>query len=318
MPGLCFGLLFNCMKTLIEKLHQAEGTSFVSKTFQTPNFEVPWHQHIEYELIYFRQGEGLSFIGNYAGEFQQGDIFFIGKNVPHTFQKRTHELFTSAVVTQFRENFWGADFLEMPEVREIKELFGVSVQGLQLHGETRLLLGEMIPELEVLSGFRRIIKLCECLQLIAERKEFITLSTQEVELANAKDRERIDKVFRYTMDSFSQPVKLADVAEIAGMSVPAFCNYFKKSTKKTYIDFLNEIRIGYACKLLIDTDLNIINICYESGFNTLANFNKQFLKIKQLTPSKYRKIFVSSSTADKAAVPWAERSLIVPGRQDSL
>lgn len=304
------------MKTLIEKLPQTEGNSFVSKTFQTPHFEVPWHQHIEYELIYFRQGEGLSFIGNYAGEFQQGDIFFIGKNVPHTFQKKTSELFTSAVVTQFREDFWGADFMVLPEMRQIIELFNTSMQGLQLHGETRLLLGEMLPELEALAGFRRIIKLCECLQLIAERKEYVTLSTQEVELANAKDRERIDRVFRYTMDSFRQPVKLADVAEIAGMSVPAFCNYFKKSTKKTYIDFLNEIRIGYACKLLIDTDLNIINICYESGFNTLANFNKQFLKIKQLTPSGYRKVFVSSNAEGKAAVSSVERSFIIPDRQE--
>lgn len=291
------------MKTLIEKLPQAEGASFVSKTFETPKFEVPWHQHIEYELIYFRQGEGLSFIGNYAGEFQEGDIFFIGKNVPHTFQKRTVDMFTSAVVTQFREDFWGADFLKMPEAREIKELFGISVHGLQIHGDTKLLLGKMIPELEGLSGFRQLIKLCECLQLIAEQKEYSTLSTQEVELANAKDRERIDQVFRYTMDHFRLGVKLADVAEIAGMSIPAFCNYFKKSTKKTYIDFLNEVRIGHACKLLIDTDLNIINICYESGYNTLANFNKQFMKIKQLTPSRYRKIFMSGSTAGKP-VKW--------------
>ena len=107
--------------------------------------------------------------------------------------------------------------------------------------------------------------------------------------------ERIDKVFRHTIDHFRQGVSLADIAEISGMSVPAFCSYFKKSTKKTYVDFLNEIRIGFACKLLIETDLNIINVCLESGFNTLANFNKQFLKIKGTTPSKYRKAFAASS-----------------------
>ena len=278
------------MKTLVEKLPLAEDASFITKTFRTPQFEVPWHQHIEYELIYFTEGEGISFIGNYAGEFQAGDVFFIGKNVPHTFQKRG-EVITSAVVVQFQEDFWGKDFLNLPELKELNALFASAVQGLQIYGESRLLLGSMIKELEHFSGFKRIIGLCECLHLIARGKEFMPLSTEEVKLSNQKDKERIEGVFRYTMEFFRQPISLADVAEVAGMSVPAFCNFFKKSTKKTYIDFLNKVRIGHACKLLIETDLKIINICYESGFNTLANFNKQFLKVKQLTPSKYRKVF---------------------------
>lgn len=288
------------MKTLIEKLPQTEGTSFISKIFQTPNFEVPWHQHIEYELILFTQGDGLGFIGNYAGEFQPGDVFFIGKNVPHTFQKREKDMFTSAVVIQFREDFWGQEFMELPETRELKELLLCSVQGLQLQAETKQKLGILLQELLGLTGFQRIMKLCECLHLIAERKEYTPLSTQEVAIDNLKDKERIEKVFRYTLENFRQRITLADVADIAGMSVPAFCNYFKKSTKKTYIDFLNEIRVGYACKLLIDTDQNIINICYDSGYNTLANFNKQFRKVKHTTPSKYRKLFVTSNQADKA------------------
>lgn len=285
------------MKTIIEKLPLAENTSFVAKTFRTPHFEVPWHQHVEYELIFFTEGDGLAFIGNYAGEFKTGDVFFIGKNVPHTFQKRISEMITSAVVIQFREDFWGTNFLQLPEAKEIRELFQVSMQGLQINGDSKLQLGKIIEELEHQNGFSRVVKLLECLNIMAVRKEFNTLSTQEANLLNPKDKERIDKVFNYTIESFRQRITLGEVAEISGLSIPAFCNYFKKSTKKTYIDFLNEIRVGYACKLLIETDLNIINICYESGFNTLANFNKQFLKIKKETPSKYRKAFASSSSA---------------------
>ncbi|WP_224998365.1 AraC family transcriptional regulator [Cesiribacter sp. SM1] len=285
------------MKPLIEKLPFTEDTSFVTKTFQTPNFEVPWHQHVELELILFTRGDGLSFIGNYAGEFQPDDIFFIGKNVPHTFQKRRENMITSAVVVQFREDLWGQEFISLPEFREIKELFEISLQGLQLYGETKYLLKQRIRDLEHLKGFKRFIKLFECLQLINEKKEYVTLSTQEVKLANPKDKERIDNVFRYTIESFRQRVTLAEVAGIAGMSVQAFCSYFKKSTKKTYIDFLNEVRVGYACKLLIDTDMSVINICYESGYNTLANFNKQFRKVKQTTPSTYRKIFAARNVA---------------------
>ena len=285
------------MKTLIEKLPLSENTSFVARTFRTPHFEVPWHQHIEYELILFLEGEGLSFIGNYAGEFKTGDVFFIGKNVPHTFQKRNKDMITSAVVIQFREDFMGEQFMEIPEARELKELFRTAVQGLQIKGKRLGALRQSIAALEHQTGFIRIVKLLECLYLISDKKNFLPLSTQEVKVTNPKDMERIDKVFRYTIDSFRNKITLEDVAAIAGLSVPAFCNYFKKSTKKTYIDFLNEVRVGYACKLLIDTDLNVVNICYESGFNTLANFNKQFLKIKGETPSKYRKVFAASSAA---------------------
>lgn len=282
------------MKTLIEKLPLSENSSFVAKIFKTPYFEVPWHQHIEYELILFLEGEGLSFIGNYAGEFKAGDIFFIGKNVPHTFQKRNKDMITSAVVVQFKEDFLGTDFLKVPETREIKDLFKDSMQGLQIGETTCAILEPLIVSLESGEGIIRIIKLLECIHLINRSKDYRQLSTQNIGISNPRDMERIDQVFRYTIDEFANKITLDDVAAIAGLSVPAFCNYFKKSTKKTYIDFLNEVRVGYACKLLIDTDLSIVNICYESGYNTLANFNKQFLKIKRETPSKYRRLFANS------------------------
>lgn len=282
------------MKTLIEKLPISENTSFVARTFKTPYFEVPWHQHVEYELILFLEGEGLSFVGNYAGEFRPGDVFFIGKNLPHTFQKRENDMITSAVVVQFKEDFWGENFMKLPEFREVREMFNNSMQGLQINGESKRLLQPLIKAMEHQKGLTRVLKLLECLDVISSRKEYLALSTQEVKISNPKDMERIDKVFRFTIDSFKEQIALPDVAAIAGLSVPAFCNYFKKSTKKTYIDFLNEIRIGNACKLLIKTDMSIVDICYESGFNTLANFNKQFLKIKGETPSKYRKLFATS------------------------
>ena len=281
------------MKPLIEKLPLTEDTSFLAKTFCTPHFEVPWHQHAEYELILFTAGEGASFIGNYVGDFKCGDIFFLGSNLPHTFQKADKDLFTSAVVVQFKEDFWGNGFMQMPESRQIKNLFDISAHGLRINEKCRLLLAPLIKHLEKASGFDRVITLCRCLLLIAEQQDYITLSTQEIKAFSSKNKERIDKILQYTIDYFQEPVTLADVAGNVAMSVPAFCNYFKKSTKKTYIDFLNEVRVGYACKQLIDTQNNIASICYDSGFNTLANFNKQFLKVKKRTPSVYRKTFMN-------------------------
>ena len=289
------------MKPLIEKLPLSENTSFIARTYRTPNFEVPWHQHIECELILFIEGEGSSFIGNYVGEFKPGDIFFLGSNLPHTFQKSHPDMMTSAVVVQFREDFWGNDFIRLPETRVIKEVLTIAAAGLKITGESKQLLNSMIRDLEFQTGFQRIIQLCECLLIIAQKKDFETVSTQEVSAFNTRNKERIDKIFQFTIDYFQEPITLSAVAANAGMSVPAFCNYFKKSTKKTYIDFLNEVRVGYACKLLVDTQKKIVDVCYESGFNSIANFNKQFLKVKQLTPSQYKKTFLNSRISAIAA-----------------
>ena len=277
------------MKPFIEKLPLSEDRSFVAQTHRTPHFEVPWHQHVEYELILFKEGAGLSFIGNYVGEFETGDIFFLGSNVPHTFQKSNADLITSAVVVHFKENFWGEEILHLPESKSIRRLLQRSMNGLKISGKTKELLQPIIQSLEIEKGFWRITRLCECLSLLSETKDFITVSTQEIKALNPRDKDRIDSVFQYTMENFREPIKLSLISKKAGMSIPAFCSYFKKRTKKTYIDFVNEVRIGYACKLLLTTQTSVLQICFESGFNTVANFNRQFLKIKKTTPSQYRK-----------------------------
>lgn len=278
------------MKPFIQKLPLSESTSFVARTYRTPEFEVSWHQHIEYELILFTEGRGLGFVGNHVGRFDTGDVYFLGANLPHTFQKREIDLIVSAVVIQFREDLLGKNFDLLPETYKIVELFKKSMGGLKIRGECRTLLQPLIKELEILHGFKRIIRLYECLNLIQEMREFTCLSTHEIiNPLNFKDQKRIDDIFQYTIDSFKDPISLSDIAKVACMSVPAFCNYFKKSCKKTYIQFLNEIRIDYACRCLIDSENTILNICYESGYNTLANFNKQFIAIKKITPSKFRK-----------------------------
>ncbi|MBC7915566.1 MAG: helix-turn-helix transcriptional regulator [Pyrinomonadaceae bacterium] len=277
------------MKPIIQKLPLTENSSFVSRTYRTPNFEVPWHHHIEYELILFTEGSGMSFIGNYIGGFETGDIFFLAKNLPHTFQKREKDLITSAIVVQFRDDCWGKDFFETDECSPIQELFALSARGLKISGASQAILTDLIKLLEHTTGFQRIISLCNCLNTIASSNDYTELSTGMVRQLEAKSNDKIDKIFDFTINSFKRPVGLEEVAGIANMSVPAFCSYFKKCTKKTYINFLNEVRIGYACRILANTDKTINQICFESGFQSLQNFNKQFYKIKGVTPSGYRK-----------------------------
>ena len=281
------------MKSHIQKLPLGDSNSFVAKTFRTPNFEVGWHQHVEYELIMFTEGAGLSFIGNHIGEFEKGDIYFLGSNIPHTFQKREPESITSAVVVQFREDFWGVDFMNTPECRFIKQLLEISQYGLKITGKSKWQLQPLIAALEFAQHFKRILILGECLEIISSTKNYEKVTTFGMQQQNQKDKERIDKVFQFTIDSFKGQISLSQAAGVACMSVPAFCNYFKRSTKKTYVDFLNEIRVGYACHLLTETKKTVAEICFESGYNTIANFHKQFLKTKNLTPLRYRKYFES-------------------------
>lgn len=279
------------MKMLIEKLPLASDTSFVARTHRTPLFEVSWHQHIEYELILFTEGAGLSFIGNAVDEFEVGDIFFLGSNLPHTFQKSREDLITSAVVIHFRDDFWGEDFLNLPESIAVKKLLSVSTHGMKITGETKALLQPLIKALESENGFSRIVRLCECLQILAETNDYKLVSTQQIKAVAPQEQLRIDNIFNYTMENFKSPIELSVIAQIANMSVPAFCAYFKKRTRKTYLDFVHEIRIGYACKLLLSTQMSILDICYESGFESIANFNRQFLRRKNMTPGKFRKSY---------------------------
>lgn len=284
------------MRLLVEKLPLSENTSFVARTHRTPHFEVPWHQHVEYELILFTEGAGMSFVGNYVGEFEVGDIYFLGANLPHTFQK-SGDLVTSAVVVQFREDFWGTGFLDLPECRQIKKLLHAAAQGFKLQGELRNMLQPLVQGLEHATGFERVLLLGRCLHHLSESNDYQALSTQELRPLQLRDQQRIDRIFQYTMEHYRQAITLAEIAAVAGMSIPAFCAYFKKRTKKTYIDFVNEMRIGYACTLLSDTEQTILQVSYDSGFNSVAHFNKQFLKVKGITPSGFRKAFSASAFA---------------------
>ncbi len=166
-----------------------------------------------------------------------------------------------------------------------------AAQGFKIGGGLCLQLQPLISQLEGAQGFERVLLLGQCLHLLASNNEYQTLSTQEPQPLQHRDAARIDRIFQYTMAHYREPISLPQIALVAGMSVPAFCAYFKKRTKKTYIDLLNEMRIGYACTLLADTEQSILQVSYESGFNAVAHFNKQFLKIKGRTPSQFRKAF---------------------------
>jgi len=284
---------------LLQKIPLFKGESFVARTFQTPDFEVGWHQHAEIELILFTRGSGLSFIGNHVGQWQKGDVYLLGSGLPHSFQKGSADTDAAAVVVQFLVDFWGTNFLALPENRELVDLLRLADAGLKVASKNRPVLAALIGDLEHCSGLRRVLQLGDCLDHIMTAGNYRVVCETNRQLSSKKQNPTLEKVFNFTIENFKSTIALADVSSLACMSTSAFCNWFKKSTKKTYVDFLNEIRIGYACNQLRDSISPVPVIGYDAGFNTSANFYKQFLKLVGLSPLQYRKQFAAGFTGNQ-------------------
>ena len=276
------------MQTLIQKLPLDKESSFVARTYKTPYFETPYHQHVEYELMVIKEGHGTAFIGNYIGDYQTGDVYLHGANLPHWFRKKDAGMTGSSMVIQFREDFVGNNFFDSPELKSIKKLLASSSRGVILSGSLRKRIGKKLMQVEHKNSFLKLIDLLTMLYEISISDEYQYVSHSEIVNYSAYDQGLIHLIFEFTMQNFKRKIKLDEVALLANKSISAFCHYFKKNTKISYIGFLTQIRIAHACKLLRTTDLSVTDICYESGFNNWANFSNHFKEHCKMSPTKYR------------------------------
>lgn len=282
------------MKTLIQKVHVEEYHSFACRTYRTPNFETAWHKHPEYELILITEGNGTALIGNYIGEYKRGDVFFLDSDLPHWFRKSSPKMTGSAIVVQFLRDFWGTHFLEMPEVKQVRRLLDSNGDGLQLHRTLLKEVSALIERLEHANGLERIFLLLDCLQKIGTSRQYKVITTAFDASTGTKENATIEKIIDYSFKRYLEPVTLKEVAAISGLSIPSFCRFFKRNIKKSYFDFIRELRIGHACKALRETNDAILDICYASGYNSWAHFSKQFRHVANMTPSQYRKQHMKS------------------------
>lgn len=275
----------------IQKLPLSEQSSFLADTFITPYFETPWHYHSEYELVLIIKGSGKRFVGNHVSDYQVGNLTFLGPNLPHLFRKEINNEQGGSLVIHFKEEFLGNDFHLIPEMQKIKLLFERSKMGIDIIGNTRDEIGRQMNKIIGLRGMSRLICLLDLLSMLADSPDYELLSNPDLSWENNRDSDRLNKVFNYLMTHFTEDIQLEKVAELANMSYSGFCRYFKNRTKKTFSHFVNEIRIGYACKRLMESDIaSISNICFESGFNNLTNFNEQFKKIVKVTPHQFKRL----------------------------
>ena len=288
------------MKPILEKLTTLEPQySFVLQKDEYQYYPTPWHYHPEYELVLVVRSTGQRIVGDSIEGFADGDMVLIGPNLPHVFNngpeyyEGSSSLKAEAIVIHFNEEFAGKEFFELPEMAAVKNLLYDSRWGLKLLGETRKNVAHNMHKMLDLSPPQRLLLLLQILEELSVSKEYRMLaSLGYVQTGQQEDANRMNKVYDYIMSRFRNPIGLLEVAQVANLTPQSFCRFFKARTRKTFSQFLNEVRIGYACKLMAEEHLNISDICYESGFNNLSNFNRQFKRIVQMSPKSYRKEYL--------------------------
>ncbi len=278
------------MKPIIQKLPLSEDTSFVCRTYRTPQFESPWHRHQEHELLLITESHGNALIGSYIGDYQVGDVFLLGSNLPHWFRKADAETVGSAIVIHFEQAFMGMSFWELPEMRLANELLTQAGQGIKLSRSLAKKIGAYIRRMETSKGYDYLKLLLDCLNEITKSADYQVLIGVSENMPK-DEKGLIGQIYEYTFQHFQHPVAVKEVAAFATMSLSTFGRFFKQSTKKPYSQFLKEVRIAHACKLLLETQFTVASVCYECGYNNWANFNRHFRKLKGASPMEYRKKF---------------------------
>jgi AraC-like DNA-binding protein len=262
-----------------------------------PYLEVPWHFHPEAEIIFIEKGSGTRFVGDHSESFSVGDIGLVGPNLPHVwrsdpvYRENIPGLAAHVQVVHFNEEIFKGYLSVLPEMQDINQLLFEAQYGIKFFGSARTAIETQMKELIRTSGIEKLVALIKILDFMSKTNEKQLLaSTGYSKIRKSTDFDRFDKAHRYMIDNFQKNINLETASALIGMTPTSFCRYFKKHTSKSFHTVLNEIRIGHACKLLIENKINISGICYESGFSNISNFNEQFKKIKGLTPSQFIKI----------------------------
>ncbi len=261
-----------------------------------PYFIVPWHYHPEIEIMCIEQGSGTRFVGDHIESYEVGDVCIIGPQLPHEW-RNNKEFFgeetglrSVCLCVYFRKELFEGVMINLPEFMHIRSLIERSRRGIKFTGTARERIADFIRNTFDSNGVVRVTNLITLLEMMANTDEYELLAsvgfTQSV---NSSDFERFNKIYQYLVKNFNQPIKLEDVADLVGLTPTAFCRYFKERTKKTFVQYLNDMRIGHAKRLLIEGKMKISTVSMEVGFNNLSNFIEQFKKTVNMLPTEYQK-----------------------------
>ena len=295
------------IKASFEILQPVTGQSFSFRKFDKSAFEAPYHFHPEYELTYILQGTGKRYAGSHMDDFAAGDLVLLGPNLPHCWKlepAKETQTEASAIVVQFDGAFLGNDFFNKSELHYIKKLFQRSGCGISFNSGTQTAVNQSLLALSAeKNNFKLLMGLLEVLQRLAASHEYVLLDqNRAIAERTVAEQERINPVFAYLVENFRQHVSLEVAAGKANMTTNAFCKYFKKITRKTFMETIIEYRLNYATQLLVQTDKPISDISFESGFGDVSHFYKMFKTKMNISPLNYRKKFMRSLDEEEMAV----------------
>lgn len=280
------------MKVLPFKIPKTEASSLYLQIDDEAYFYDMLHQHSEIQITWVISGEGTLIHGDHLGSFKPGQVFVMGSNVPHVFRcdKKYYE---QEMRVLSKSIFFRAEHLRetsklFPEIRELLQFIQNAERGIRVKDDFSPKMISAFERVFETNGLKRLNSFFELLHLFGHEESIAYLNELPQKSVKEAEGRRLDDIFRFTLENFGRRITLEEVAEVANMNKASFCRYFKQHTRKTYIDFLNDYRIGQACKLLLNKDNTVSQVCYESGFSNLSNFNRKFKEVTRKTPREYR------------------------------
>ncbi|MEP6748840.1 MAG: AraC family transcriptional regulator [Bacteroidota bacterium] len=279
------------MKIEFELVQEDEGSSLrlLHDRLSSEKFTWQYHYHPEYELVYILEGKGTRQVGNHTSNYEHGDLVLMGPDLPHSgFGLNSHGIIEQVVV-QFKKEVFSPDLLQRPEMKMINALLDKSRYGISFGETAKEKVAKKLLRLLKLQPFERLMELINILQVLATSAEYTLLNSQvTLPTTIRKVHIRLQNIFNYVEQNYQEEIKIKKVADISHLTVPAFCNYFKKIMNITFTDFINQYRIEKAC-LLLQQEKSVGEVCFECGFNNVPYFNKVFKNIIKKTPSAFKK-----------------------------
>ncbi len=283
------------MKILPFKIAKPVDQSIWIQNDRLPHLYDILHQHKEFQITLIKKSTGNVIAGNQFIAFHPGDIFVFGQGLPHAlrndpeYYREGNNLTAQALSIYFEKEIFGEPFWNLPETKTVKDYMEKANRGLFYPGTFHQNEIQIIEQISEEKQINRLLLTLELITRLSKSKHEEILATDGTyNNLNETDEKRLDAVFRFTLNEFYRPISLEEVAGVSNMTVNSFCRYFKTRTRKTYVDFLTEYRIGQACKLLQQEDYSVSEICYRVGFGNLSNFNRKFKKMNGCTPKQYR------------------------------
>ncbi len=280
------------MKLIFEKLMPGSEEGFTFKEIRSRSFSCPWHFHTENELILTLHCPGYRMVGDDLTELEAGDLVMLGSNLPHIWQRDggrpdqpgpVHIL-----IVQFEEDFLGRDFWKLPAAQALRRLLKRASVGLQFPGKTRERVARLMADMRAATGLRRLTLFLTALEALASSDEGRAIASAGYTAALSPfNQERMERVLRFINERFDQPIRMGEAARLAGLSEGAFSRFFRLHSGRTFPTFVNQLRIGRACRLLAESGNKITDIAFACGFTNLSNFNRQFQRIKAMTPREF-------------------------------